>query len=88
MWTCEIVSQWRGDGQSDETVFGPVLAALLTLPGEGFEDVTGQPSANLTPDPNVYIVQVRCEAETLDQIEADGRFLVLSEEEEPPDATV
>jgi len=86
MWTCEIVSQWRGDGQSDETAFGPVLAALLTLPGEGFEDVTGQPSANLTPDPNVYIVRVRCEAATLDAIEADSRFAVLWSEEEVDDA--
>ena len=84
MWNAEVVSGWQGDGVTER--FRPVLGALLTLPGEGFEDVTGQPSANLTPDPNVYIVRVRCEAETLDAIESDSRFLVLRCELEPDDA--
>jgi len=76
MWISEIATSWQGDGQSEETAFGPILGALLAREGEGFEDVTAQPTANLTPDPNVYIVRVRCEAATLDAIEADSRFYV------------
>ena len=87
MWIAEIATSWQGDGQSTETGFAPVLGTLLTLEGEGFEDVTAQPCASLTPDPNCYIVRVRCEAATLDAIEGDSRFLVLwSEELEPEDA--
>jgi len=88
MWNAEIATSWQGNG-TDEVPFAPILGALLTQEGEGWEDVTAQPSANLTPDPNVYIVRVRCEAETLDAIESDSRFLVLWSElikEEPEDA--
>jgi len=84
MWNAEVVSGWQGDGVTER--FRPVLAALLTLPGESTEDTTGTPSVNLTPDPNCYVVRVRCEPATLDQIEADGRFLCIWCELEPEDA--
>jgi len=86
MWLAEIATRWQGDGKSTETGFGPLLGTLLTRPGEGFGDVTAQPSANLKPDPNCYVVRVRCEGGTLDVIEADSRFLVLWCEEEAEDA--
>lgn len=39
-------------------------------------DVTGQPSENLFPDPNMYVVEIICDQTTLDAIEADDNYHV------------
>lgn len=44
-------------------------------------DITGQPSANIMPEPNLFVLEIRCEPATLDAIEADGRYCVLIAEE-------
>ena len=44
-------------------------------------DVTAQPSENLRPDPNQYIIEVRAESSVIDLIEADSNYLVNWREE-------
>lgn len=75
MWIGEALTGWTGDGQAVK--FGPVLREMLTIPGEGWQDVTALPSANIKPDPGITCILFRCEAETLDAIENDSRFLVM-----------
>ena len=45
------------------------------------EDVTGTYGPHLPPTPNLCIVRIRCPETTLDDIEADADYLVLSSEE-------
>lgn len=52
--------------------------ALLSL-----SDVTGLDAAEITPDPNLGVVEVVCDAATLDAIEADATYQVLASEELP-----
>jgi hypothetical protein len=40
-------------------------------------DATEQDAAQVVPEPNLYVVQVWCDAATLTLIEADPRYLVL-----------
>ena len=78
MWTAEIATAWTGAGAENDPN-RPALGDAYAL--KKWEDVTGQPSANLQPDPNLYVVRVECEASVLDAIEADGDYLVLIAEE-------
>jgi hypothetical protein len=50
---------------------------LVNHRGWKWTDVTDQPRANLAPAPNLYIVEVECDAATLAAIEADTRFFIL-----------
>lgn len=45
------------------------------------EDITGTAGPHLPPAPNLCVVRVRCPEATLDAIEADGTYRVLSSEE-------
>lgn len=45
-----------------------------------WEDTTGQPSENLSPDPNSYIVFATCDDATLADLEADASYYVLTSE--------
>ena len=83
MWLAEIATPWIGIG-AEEDSNRPRVGDDYAI--ARWEDVTGQPSANLHPDPNLYIVLVRCEAAVLDAIEADDTYLVLWAEEESEDA--
>lgn len=44
-------------------------------------DVTAQPAENLSPNPNMYVVEITCDQITLDAIEADPNYHVLWSEE-------
>lgn len=44
------------------------------------DDATAQPNANITPDPNLYIVQIECDDAVLTAIEADANYFVLWDE--------
>ena len=77
MWRAEIMTPWIGTGASTDAN-RPKLSDDYVI---GFEDVTGQPTGNLHPAPNLYIVQVECDAAMLNAIEADADYLVLWSEE-------
>jgi hypothetical protein len=74
----ECMTQWKGDGTQDNAN-RPTIGDDYAV--KKWQDHTGQPSANLQPDPNLYIVYVECEADVLDAIEADGNYFVLWSEE-------
>ena len=69
----EVLTAWVGDGVSIETANRPKLIDDYSVK---MEDVTGQPSANLHPDPNLYIVQIECDQATLDLIDADPNYVI------------
>lgn len=48
---------------------------------QGCMDVTGQPANSITPDVNLFAVEITCEQATLDAIEADARFVVVWSED-------
>lgn len=72
-----ILSPWAGTG-SDDNPNRPLLEAVLAgRPGWSWTDVTAQPSENLQPDPNLYVLELTCDAPTLAAIEADARFHIV-----------
>ena len=72
----QVLTQWIGDGLTPETANRPKI--MDDYPAiQKFEDVTAQPSENLAPNPNLYIVQIECSQATLDAIKADSNFMVL-----------
>ena len=75
-WQSEIMSPWvvRGDGER-------VVRVTQDFAGITMSDTSCQPSANLTPDPNLMTCLVTCEEAVLDAIEADADYLVLWSEE-------
>lgn len=76
-----VVTPWIGDGLSPETSNRSQLASDHSV--VSVRDITGQPTANLRPDPNEYTVAVVCDQATLDAIEADPTYEVLWSEEIP-----
>jgi len=77
-WQSEIMSPWvvRADGVR-------VVRVTQDFAGVTMSDTSGQPSANLTPNPNLMTCWVECEEAVLDAIEADADYLVLWSEEIP-----
>jgi len=82
----QVLTPWTNDVEHGNY---PLLQAALVESGYiarnghpwSMVDVTGQPAENLYPDPNLYIVEVTCDATTLAAIEADDRFMVLWSED-------
>ena len=74
----EVLTAWTGDGLSLESSNRPVIADDYTV---AWTDTTGQPSENLTPNPNMYIVQIECDEATLEAIEADSKYEILWSED-------
>lgn len=70
-----VVTPWIGDGTPQSNPLRPLLTDLY--PAVDAKDVTGQRVQMLRPDPNTLTLEIVCDAETLDQIEADARFAVL-----------
>lgn len=70
-----IVLQW----QSTALVNQPILPVALVA-NDSISDETGQPSANITPDPNAATWGFRGSSTTLDAMEAAGVPVLWSEE--------
>lgn len=77
-----VLTPWT----QDEIIGKHALLDTLLVNHQGWKwtDVTAQPSANLHPDPNLYVVEVECDAKTLAAIEADSRFTVLWDDTKRP----
>ena len=70
----EIITPWIGSG-TDNDANRPQVGDDYSL--LRWEDVTGQPSANLPLDINMYIILCECEDSVLSEIESDGIYQVL-----------
>lgn len=80
MWRSEVITGWghkaTGANKAQLALNYPLMC----------QDITGQPSANLWPEPNLLTVYVECEAVVLDAIEVDADYHVLWSEEIIDDA--
>ncbi len=77
-WTADIVTPFIGDGtegNANRPQLGDDYATIR------WSDITGTPSANLAPSPNLYILRAEVTEAVLGDIESDGVYLVLSSEE-------
>ena len=75
-----IVTPWVGVGAKEDSN-RPQLADDHVI--AKWEDITGQPSAGLPLDQNIYIVLAELQPSVLDQIEADSAYFVLWSEDMP-----
>lgn len=70
----EVVTRWKSTpGRND--------MELATLYAGAFTDVTGQPDANLVPDPNALVVAFEVDGTALAAMQADATLIVLWAEE-------
>ena len=72
----EILTAWEGDGLSEDTAFSPSITTDYPAIAK-YQDITAQPSAELTPNPNMYNVLIECDDATLALIEADPKYSVI-----------
>jgi hypothetical protein len=77
-----VVTPWLGVGTGADP-YRPKLATEYAL--LAWDDVTGQPVANLKPSPNAYTLEVQVAGETLDLIEDDADYVVLWTEQVLPE---
>ncbi len=73
-----IITPWTEVEGGNSPLLNDVLIGRT---GWCWTDVTGQPGKNIPTDPNLYVVEIECDAETLAVIAADSRFLVLWSED-------
>ncbi len=86
----EVITEWVAGIVGDDPVsnhpkieddYPPVLIGGIPTDGIlSWEDITGQPAENLTPNPNMYTIRITCNDVTLALIEADANYYILSSE--------
>jgi hypothetical protein len=71
-----LLTPWgtKTTGRGKVSNFPQVLLDHPPLAGESYRDVTGQPSGNLPPSPNVYTVELVCTDATLSALQADANY--------------
>lgn len=74
-----VLTNWAGDGLTQETAYGPQLS--VDYPEVTYEDITAQ-SADIVPflNPNQYIIKVVCDDVILDALETSPNYYVISSE--------
>ena len=70
----EVITEWTGTGTGDDAN-RPKVADTYTI--QKWSDTTGQPAANLRPDPNLYIIEAEAEASVVSAIQDDPDYEVL-----------
>lgn len=80
MFRIEVLVSWVlwHDPVSDTQVYRSNIAVDY---GVRCRDITGQPISRLMPDPNLFTAYVECDQATLDLIDADPNYQILSSEE-------
>ena len=76
MYMIEVLTFWVSEGDNTADV-----VRRYTVAGTAWTDVTGQPDANLIPDPNVVVWHGLVDEATLTALEADPDVIVLNSEE-------
>lgn len=56
MTTLTILTPWVGDGLTIQTAYRPLVCDVFAT--QSFQDVTGTPTTNLWPDPNLYVARI------------------------------
>lgn len=78
-YRAQISGPWIGTGLFLQDAKRPQLSDDLEL--LNMSDVTGQPSENLQPDPNLYTVEVVVLDTVLDDIQSDNTYYIHWNEE-------
>ena len=81
MMIAQVLTPWLMEEDNERALLDTLL---VNHQGWKWTDITGQPRANISPDPNLYVVEVECDAKTLAAIEADSRFTVLWDDTKRP----
>lgn len=74
MYEVEVLTAWQVVGGDNE------MAVALDYPAS-WSDATGQIDANIPPSPNLFIALGVVDAATLDVLDSDTNYLVLTAEE-------
>lgn len=74
----EVLTPWAEEVDEGGTFRYPLITSVFSL--SKWQDITGQESANIPPEPNLVSLLAEADETVLDQIEADERFLVMWEE--------
>jgi len=86
LYRAEVVTQWieetTAEGQLERY---PEVARAFPGHAMTVTDITHQQAEEIIPTPNAVTVEVICDGETLDLIEADPRFTVLPVTTEIPE---
>ena len=77
MEKADILSTWTGDGSEDNPNH-PSLQDTHAV--SKWQDSTGTPAANLSPEPNAVVLYVEAETAVMDAIEADENYIILTRE--------
>jgi hypothetical protein len=67
-----LLTPWGTKGKAGN--FPQVLLDHPPVAHETYQDVTGQPAANIKPSPNVYTVELVCTDATLAALQADPNY--------------
>jgi len=78
MIQAEVLTKWIGTGAQDDAN-RPAIGDEFAI--HKYEDTTGQPSASLYPDPNLFVAKIECEEAVLAQIAASPDYVILWSEE-------
>jgi hypothetical protein len=73
-----ITTPWAGDGSQDSPNH-PQIQDDYQI--NSYQDITGQPGTELSPEPNMFVAEITLEQAVLDQVILDERYAVLSAEE-------
>ncbi|MCP4493224.1 MAG: hypothetical protein GY820_38870 [Gammaproteobacteria bacterium] len=68
--SAEVLTTWSPDLQPQIAL--DYLGSLTKC-----NDITAQPSENLTPNPNLYVVYIECEESVMDDIESDSDYVII-----------
>lgn len=71
--TAQILTPWVGTGVAPADTRRPKLADDYPAI-QSWTDATGQPAADLIPDPNAYVIEATLDDTVLAQIEADPSY--------------
>ena len=73
-----LLTAWIDVGDEKRHKYRPAVVDAYHL--TDWEDVTGQDSKILIPDPNLMVLRVTCDEATAEAISADGEYQVLTVE--------
>lgn len=72
MKRAQVCTTWVGTGVTSNDARRPKIAGDFAL--QSVVDVTGQPAANLIPDPNLYVVEIVAADAVMDTIEVSAEY--------------
>jgi len=76
MYEVHVLTPWRVANGANE------IAVALDYPTPyGWTDITGQPDASIPTTPNLFMAWGKIDAEQLDALEADARYVVMLSKE-------